>query len=103
MPSLGRLGLYGSVDNWALTNNFTSRKPQADVLLGEEVEETCTRDGCDESPDADAIDCNIVHADACLGLVGVVCPGAGDGDGKKGKKGHPRDAVDEFFLGPENK
>jgi hypothetical protein len=98
MPSLGRLGLYGSVDNWALTNNFTSRHPQVDVLLGEEVEEICTRDGCDESPDVEPIDCDVVYADACLGLVGVVCPGAGEN-----KKGRPRAAVDEFFLGPENK
>ena len=97
MPSLGRLGLYGTIDSWALTNNFTSRHPQADVLLGEEVEEVCTRDGCGAS-DTEPIDCNIVYANACLGLVGVVCPGAGEG-----KKGHPRDAVDEFYLGPENR
>ena len=98
MPSLGRLGLYGTVDSWALTNNFTSRHPQVDVLLGEEVEEICTRDGCDESPDVDPIDCDVVYANACLGLVGVVCPGAGEN-----KKGRPRAAVDEFFLGPENR
>lgn len=97
MPSLGRLGLYGTLDSWALTNNFTSRHPHADILLAEEVEEVCTRDGCG-APDTEPIDCNIVYANACLGLVGVVCPGAGEG-----KKGRPRDAVDEFFLGPENR
>jgi hypothetical protein len=97
MPSLGRVGLYESVDRWALTNNFTSRRPHVDVLLGEEVEEICTRDGC-ESPGDEPLDCDVVYANACLGLVGVVCPGAGEG-----RKGRPRDAVDEFYLGPENK
>jgi hypothetical protein len=92
MPSLGRFGYFQSLDSWAFSNHFTSRSPHADLLLGVSCDDEPQY--CDESAD-ESIACNVVSADACLGLVGTVCPGAATG-----KKGRPRDTVDEFYLGP---
>ena len=100
MPSLNRFGPYQSLDSWASDHHLWRRSPHVDILLDEACDDA--PEDCDGSGEDEPIACHLVTADACLGLVGTICPGAGEAasSGKgKNKRKRPRDTVDEFFLG----
>ena len=90
MPSLDHWGFSDS-STWPSTHNWLTRAEAVDVLVHEQSSFVCAEsNGPDCKSDQSSIDCTVVMANACSGLVGVVCaePDSEEGDRK----------VDEFYL-----
>jgi hypothetical protein len=89
-----------SLDGWEATDgpfsdagrNWNRRVSAVDVLVGETTEAVCHPSEDDGSADT-AIKCQIVTADACLGLVGTTCTKS-----SVGGKAPTKTTVDEFYL-----
>jgi hypothetical protein len=94
MPSLGLTGV-GDADSWARIRNFVLRATSVDILREKKDETLCLGDASDDcTPWESSISCDIVFADACLGLVATACT-ADDGTGDKTPA---RPSIDEFYL-----
>ena len=90
MPSLEHWGFSDS-KIWPNSHNWLERTEAVDVLISEHSSFICTEaQGPDCKSDESSIECKVVTANACLGLVGVVCaePDAEESERK----------VDEFYL-----
>jgi hypothetical protein len=93
MPSIGLSGHASDSVAWERDHNFFQRAPSVDVLADKLDQSFCHEGASDDCGQDDGeTKCAVVTADACPGLVGVVCPG--------GATGRDRDAVDEFYLEP---
>ncbi len=89
MPSLEHWGFVNS-KTWPETHNWTNRAEFVDVLVSERSASAACEPSGPDCKTNDGIDCKIVSANACLGLVGVVCTDPDDSEVK----------VDEFYLLP---
>ncbi|HEY5956998.1 MAG TPA: hypothetical protein VIV60_10615 [Polyangiaceae bacterium] len=79
-PALEHFSVYGSQEAFAQSHHWFERADKMDVLL-----------------ESEGVNCKVVVADACLGLVGLACD-SGDNDAQ------PTKTVDEFYLWrPEDK
>jgi len=90
MPSLDHWGFSDS-STWPSSHNWLARAEAVDVLIHEQSSFVCAESsGPDCKSDQSSIDCTVVMANACSGLVGVVCaePDSEQGDRK----------IDEFYL-----
>ena len=94
MPSLGMWGV-GNADSWALAQNFSRRSTSVDVLSEQKDEMSCPSDASDDcTPWESSTSCDIVFADACLGLVATACTTDDGTDDKTPAK----PSIDEFYL-----
>ena len=87
MPSLERWG-FVNARNWPESHNWINRAEFVDVLVNERSASAACEPSGPDCKANDTIDCKIVSANACLGLVGVVCTDPDDSETK----------VDEFYL-----
>jgi hypothetical protein len=77
LPSMPSLDRYPGTDaeTFAASHHWFERADHMDVLLSDQT-----------------TDCRVVTADACLGLIGVVCESRDQGSSR------PKTTVDEFYL-----
>jgi hypothetical protein len=90
MPSLERWG-DANPSNWS--HGFGGGDTSVDVLLDETSESYCDNAGPDCGQSDGTIECSLVAADACLGVVVTACTDTRD-------KQRGKVWVDEFFVQP---
>jgi hypothetical protein len=79
---------------WASGFASAERPASVDIGLDEESESFCHEDAGDDCGKSDGrVECALVTADACLGLVSVACT-----DNRDGKDARP--SIDEYHLAP---